>query len=137
MGNRTPQKITAVLLLCLLVIFSLSSCLSPADDVIIIGTTADVTTGTQSNSSVTGTITTQKENSDPTASSESALPSQTPDTDIENRLMVVNESTKKIHLDGGCVYAGKIKEENRAEYERSELEALLEQGYSLCSYCGK
>ncbi|MBE6607512.1 MAG: hypothetical protein E7633_03005 [Ruminococcaceae bacterium] len=51
--------------------------------------------------------------------------------------IIINKSSKKIHLSYECRYAGTIKESNKLVKPRSELESYLENGYSICSNCNK
>ena len=56
---------------------------------------------------------------------------------ISEEDIIINKSSKKIHLSQECGYAGTIKESNKLIKPRSELEAYLENGYSICSNCNK
>lgn len=49
-------------------------------------------------------------------------------------VLVVNTNTKKIHSPN-CTYVQRMKSENRAEIEREDLPAYLQDGYTLCGVC--
>lgn len=51
--------------------------------------------------------------------------------------IILNKSSKKIHLSKECRYASSIKESNKLVKPRSELESYLENGYTVCSNCNK
>ncbi len=51
--------------------------------------------------------------------------------------IILNTSSKKIHLSSECGYASSMKESNKLVKPRSELESYLENGYSVCSNCNK
>lgn len=84
--------------------------------------------------------------SPPTEASLSALsgdPTVSSDTPISegalanDSMMVLNKSSKKVHYFDSCSYAGNIKEENRSTAPYETLASLLENGYSVCSWCEK
>ena len=51
--------------------------------------------------------------------------------------IILNTSSKKIHLTSECRYVGSMKESNKLVKPRSELESYLKNGYSVCSNCNK
>ncbi len=57
--------------------------------------------------------------------------------DVSDEDIIINKSSKKIHLSTKCSYAGTIKESNKLVRPRSELESYLADGYSICSNCNK
>lgn len=56
---------------------------------------------------------------------------------VSDEDIIINKSSKKIHLSSECGYAGTIKESNKLIRPRSELESYLSDGYSICSNCNK
>lgn len=56
---------------------------------------------------------------------------------VSDEDIIINKSSKKIHLSTKCSYAGTIKESNKLVKPRGELESYLADGYSICSYCNK
>lgn len=56
---------------------------------------------------------------------------------ISDEDIIINKSSKKIHLSTKCSYAGTIKESNKLIRPRDELESYLADGYSICSNCNK
>jgi hypothetical protein len=56
---------------------------------------------------------------------------------VSDEDIIINKSSKKIHLSSECGYAGTIKESNKLIKPRSELESYLSDGYSICSNCNK
>lgn len=56
---------------------------------------------------------------------------------VSDEDIIINKSSKKIHLSTKCSYAGTIKESNKLVKPRSELESYLSDGYSICSNCNK
>ena len=56
---------------------------------------------------------------------------------VSDEDIIINNSSKKIHLSSECGYAGTIKESNKLIRPRSELESYLSDGYSICSNCNK
>ena len=56
---------------------------------------------------------------------------------VSDKDIIINKSSKKIHLSSECGYAGTIKESNKLIRPRSELESYLSDGYSICSNCNK
>ena len=57
--------------------------------------------------------------------------------DVSDEDIIINKSSKKIHLSTKCSYAGTIKESNKLIRPRGELESYLADGYSICSNCNK
>ena len=57
--------------------------------------------------------------------------------DISEEDIIINKSSKKIHLSTKCSYAGTIKESNKIVSPLSELESYHSDGYSICSNCNK
>lgn len=51
--------------------------------------------------------------------------------------LILNTNSKKIHLYDQCSYANNIKEENKSVVSSEDREALLAEGYSICSWCEK
>ena len=51
------------------------------------------------------------------------------------RLLVINKSTKKIHLSGECAYVNNTLEENKQYDVYDNLYTYLQKGYQVCSYC--
>lgn len=56
---------------------------------------------------------------------------------IAVRQLILSLNTKKIHYFDTCSYAKKIKDENRKVVSASDEDTLIEQGYTVCSYCAK
>ena len=56
---------------------------------------------------------------------------------IAGRDIILNTSSKKIHLSSECGYSSSIKEENKLIVSREQLEQYLESGYKICSNCNK
>ncbi len=51
--------------------------------------------------------------------------------------IILNTSSKKIHLSSECGYCASIKEKNKLVTSGSELSQYLENGYTICSNCNK
>ncbi len=53
------------------------------------------------------------------------------------RVLILSKSTKKIHYYEGCPYVANIAEQNRDSTDPIHEEALIAEGYTICSWCHK
>ncbi len=58
-------------------------------------------------------------------------------TENTDSKIIINTSSKKIHLSDECGYTSSIKESNKLVKSRDELDSYLGNGYSICSNCNK
>jgi len=134
------KRLLVVIVLSITLLFS---CTKPLDDIVIlkvndkssntaessVGTTfaefTDTTPNTSPNS--TGLVTDDKEQ-----------PISTTDVAVQgDRVLIINKSSKRIHLSEDCSYAGKISAENKFLVAYAEMYTYLQSGYEICSYCEK
>jgi len=55
----------------------------------------------------------------------------------DERVLIINKSSKKVHLSDQCSYAAKISDKNKIVSPYEQLYTYLEDGYEVCSYCEK
>lgn len=72
--------------------------------------------------------------SDSSPSATSSTPSVTSQA-IDH--LILNTSGKTIHYYENCSYVARMKEENRGSASAVMQDALIEQGYKVCSWCAK
>ena len=58
-------------------------------------------------------------------------------TTFQRLVLIINKSSKKMHLSENCSYAKKINDENKLVVDYSEVDNYLSGGYEFCSYCEK
>lgn len=75
-----------------------------------------------------------------TAKTDFTVPTRTDETrsfhmDEERITVLINKNSRKYHLDFSCIYAARMKEENRLLIEVPDTKYLSEHGYEPCSRC--
>ncbi len=56
---------------------------------------------------------------------------------VEITYIMISKTGEKIHYFADCSHAKRIKEENRVVYSVDKEDALLKEGYSVCSWCAE
>ena len=123
-----------LLVLIVLSISLLLACTKPLDDIIILQIKD------KQDSSTVSTFDTKQPSYDtsaylPIETSESHVITSAPDAGDTQRELIINKSSKKIHLSEDCSYAAKISEKNKVKAPFSEIDSYIQNGYDICSYC--
>lgn len=123
------KRLTVVIVLSLTMLFS---CTKPLDNIVILQVKDKDTTSLCYTTPVSAVITIPD-----TSSSDKPLITTADGAVDGERILIINKSSKKIHLSVECSYADKILEENRLNVPFAELSSYLQNGYEICSYCEK
>lgn len=112
---------------------------SPASLSIIRMETFDATPSASQALPHTPTTSASEQTAAPPASMPEAAPSSTalPETTQAVQNLILNTSGKTIHYYENCSYVSRMKAENRSEASAVMQDALIEQGYKVCSWCAK
>ena len=119
------KRLLVVIVLSITLLFS---CTKPLDNIVILKV--------KDKSSDTSLITSENTTVSSEVTDDQSLTTTTVIVDTE-RLLIINKSSKKIHLSAECSYAGQIMDKNKVSAPYAELGDYLQNGYEICSYCEK
>lgn len=125
-----------LLIVIVLSITLLFSCTKPLDNIVILKV-KDKNVNSDTNATVTTPVMTTTTTDGVTNTTDKPSVTTTVTVVDGERVLIINKSSKKIHLSDECSYAGKISEVNKITASFAELYTYLENGYDVCSYCEK
>ncbi len=130
-----------LLVIIVLSVTLLFSCTKPLDNIVILNVKDKATSSLDTTLQITYPTVTTTTLSHPNVTAQpstTTLPLTTTSTaHADERVLVINKSSKKVHLSEECSYAGKISEKNKVISSYDQLYEYLENGYEICSYCEK